>query len=73
MTLVQPAEHFRGHPNQITQGKTQLQESAANVFDTGGSKALRLPGRRGRLVQLPGAVMARLDHDGGGILRRDIG
>jgi transposase-like protein len=32
MTLAQLAEHFDVHPNQITQWKAQLQESAANVF-----------------------------------------
>jgi len=37
MTLAQLAEHFDVHPNQITQWKTQLQESAANVFGPGGS------------------------------------
>ena len=36
MTLAQLAEHFYVHPNQITQWKAQLQESAANVFGTGG-------------------------------------
>ena len=37
MTLAQLAEHFDVHPNQITQWKTQLQESAAEVFGPGGS------------------------------------
>jgi transposase-like protein len=37
MTLSQLAEHFDVHPNQITQWKAQLQESAANVFGPGGS------------------------------------
>ena len=37
MTLAQLAEHFDVHPNQITQWKMQLQESAANVFGPGGS------------------------------------
>jgi transposase-like protein len=37
MTLAQLAEHFDVHPNQITQWKVQLQESAANVFGPGGS------------------------------------
>jgi transposase len=36
MTLAQLAEHFDVHPNQITQWKVQLQESAANVFGPGG-------------------------------------
>ena len=36
MTLAQLAEHFDVHPNQITQWKAQLQESAANVFGSGG-------------------------------------
>jgi transposase-like protein len=36
MTLAQLAEHFDVHPNQITQWKAQLQESAANVFGPGG-------------------------------------
>ena len=33
----QLAEHFDVYPNQITQWKAQLQESAANVFGPGGS------------------------------------
>jgi transposase len=39
LTLAQLAEHFDVHPNQITQWKAQLQESAANVFGPGGSAA----------------------------------
>ena len=34
---------------------------------------LRLSGRRARLVQPPRAVVAAVDHDGSGILRRDAG
>jgi transposase-like protein len=37
LMLAQLAEHFDVHPNQITQWKAQLQESAANVFDPGGN------------------------------------
>jgi transposase len=37
LTLAQLAEHFDVHPNQITQWKAQLQESAANVFGPDGS------------------------------------
>jgi len=33
---------------------------------------LRLFGRGARLVQPPGAVMARIDHHGGGVLRRGV-
>ena len=33
----------------------------------------RLPGGRARLVQPARAVVARIDHDGSGVLRRDIG
>ena len=32
MTLAQLAEHFDVHPNQVTTGKAQLQEGAADVF-----------------------------------------
>jgi len=37
LTLAQLAEHFDVHPNQITQWKAQLSESAANVFGPGGN------------------------------------
>ncbi len=37
LTLAQLAEHFDVHPNQITQWKAQLQESAAKVFGPDGS------------------------------------
>lgn len=37
MTLAQLAEHFDVHPNQITQWKMQLQDSAARVFGSDGS------------------------------------
>jgi len=36
MTLVQLAEHFDIHPNQITTWKAQLQDGAADVFGPGG-------------------------------------
>jgi transposase len=38
-TLAQLAEQFDVHPNQITQWKAQLLESAANVFGAGGISA----------------------------------
>ena len=41
MTLAQLAEHFDVHPNQITQWKAQLQDSAANVFGPGGQVAVQ--------------------------------
>ena len=37
LTLTQLAEQFDVHPNQITQWKAQLLESAANVFGPGGN------------------------------------
>jgi transposase-like protein len=39
LTLAQLAEQFDVHPNQITQWKAQLSESAANVFGPGGNAA----------------------------------
>ena len=36
MTLVQLAEHFDVHPNQITAWKSQLEGSASEVFGSGG-------------------------------------
>jgi transposase-like protein len=36
-TLVQLAEHFDVHPNQITTWKAQLEGSAAEVFGSGGA------------------------------------
>jgi transposase-like protein len=43
MTLTQLAEHFDVHPNQITQWKVQLQESAAKVFGPGGGSGPAQP------------------------------
>ena len=38
-TIVQLAEQFDIHPNQITQWKAQLEGGAADVFGPGGGKA----------------------------------
>jgi len=37
-TIVQLAEQFDVHPNQITQWKAQLEGGAADVFEAGGCK-----------------------------------
>ena len=38
-TIVQLAEQFDVHPNQITQWKAQFEGAAADVFEAGGGKA----------------------------------
>jgi transposase-like protein len=43
MTLVQLAEYFDVHPNQITTWKAQLQEGAADVFGPGGGNGTAQP------------------------------
>ena len=42
-TLVQLAEQFDVHPNQITSWKAQLEGGAADVFGADGSGAAQLP------------------------------
>jgi transposase-like protein len=42
-TLVQLAEQFDVHPNQITSWKAQLEGGAADVFGADGSRAAQLP------------------------------
>jgi transposase len=38
-TIVQLAEQFDVHPNQITQWKAQLEGGASDVFESGGGRA----------------------------------
>ena len=42
-TLVELAEQFDVHPNQITSWKAQLEGGAADVFGPGGSNGAALP------------------------------
>ena len=42
-TLVELAEQFDVHPNQITLWKSQLESGAADVFGPGGNGAAQLP------------------------------
>jgi transposase len=42
-TIAQLAEQFDVHPNQITTWKAQLEGSAADVFEAGGSSAPAVP------------------------------
>lgn len=49
-TLVQLAEHFDVHPNQITTWKAQLEAAASGVFGPGGRHRRRRPSTSNRCM-----------------------
>ena len=59
------------HPNQVGRSAASPWGDGPDLHSHGAR--VRLPGRGGRLVQPPGAVLARVDQHGGGVLRRSIG
>ncbi len=78
-TLIEIAQHYEAHPNQVTDWNRQLLERAADVFD-GGSSAVEadnepdiqtLPAKIGQLA-LENDFFKRRTHQGGIAERKEM-